>query len=84
MTVRTRSRREGDNGSTAVDPRTSRRGISPASVVHGDNERAIRSYIASGFVEEGRLREHVYSNGQYVDAVYMGVLRGEWDMRPEA
>lgn len=46
--------------------------------VHGDNERAIRSYIACGFVEEGRLREHVYSNGRYVDAVYMGVLRSEW------
>jgi RimJ/RimL family protein N-acetyltransferase len=46
--------------------------------VHADNERAIRSYIACGFVEEGRLREHVYSNGRYVDAVYMGVLRDEW------
>ena len=46
--------------------------------VHGDNERAIRSYIACGFAEEGRLREHVFSNGRYVDAVYMGVLRDEW------
>jgi RimJ/RimL family protein N-acetyltransferase len=48
--------------------------------VHGDNERAIRAYTACGFVEEGRLREHVYSNGRYVDAVYMGVLRSEWGM----
>ena len=46
--------------------------------VHGDNERAIRSYIACGFVEEGRLREHVFSNGRYVDAVFMGMLRAEW------
>ncbi len=45
---------------------------------HGDNERAIRAYRACGFVEEGRLREHVYSNGGYTDAVYMGVLRHEW------
>lgn len=52
--------------------------------VHGDNERAIRSYIACGFVEEGRLREHVFSNGRYVDAVYMGVLRDEWGMRDGA
>ena len=42
------------------------------------NERAIQAYRACGFVEEGRLREHVWSNGRYVDAVYMGVLREEW------
>jgi RimJ/RimL family protein N-acetyltransferase len=46
--------------------------------VHADNERAIRAYRACGFLEEGRLREHVYSNGRYVDAVQMGVLRAEW------
>jgi RimJ/RimL family protein N-acetyltransferase len=46
--------------------------------VHGDNERAIRAYRGSGFVEEGRLRAHVFSNGRYVDAVYMGVLRDDW------
>lgn len=33
-----------------------------------------------GFVEEGRLREHVWSGsaGRYVDLVYMGILRREW------
>lgn len=46
--------------------------------VHADNERAIRAYRACGFVEEGRLREHMYSNGRYVDVVHMGVLRSEW------
>jgi RimJ/RimL family protein N-acetyltransferase len=46
--------------------------------VHADNERAIAAYRASGFVEEGRLREHVWSAGRYVDAVYMGVLRDDW------
>lgn len=46
--------------------------------VHADNERAIRAYKACGFVEEGRLREHMFSNGQYVDAVHMGALRSEW------
>ncbi len=46
--------------------------------VNGDNERAIRSYQACGFVEEGRLRQHVWSAGQYIDLVYMGVLREEW------
>jgi RimJ/RimL family protein N-acetyltransferase len=46
--------------------------------VHANNERAIRCYRACGFVEEGRLREHVWVNGQYVDSVCMGLLRDEW------
>ena len=49
--------------------------------VHSDNERAIRSYRACGFVEEGRLRQHLWSNGRYVDAVYMGILVEEWRER---
>ncbi len=35
------------------------------------NERAIRSYLACGFVEEGRLREHIFFHGKYVDLVCM-------------
>ncbi len=46
--------------------------------VNGTNERAIRAYRACGFVEEGRLRQHVWGDGQYVDLVYMGVLCEEW------
>jgi RimJ/RimL family protein N-acetyltransferase len=46
--------------------------------VQGNNERAIRAYQACGFVEEGRLRVHVWSDGRYVDLVYMGLLREEW------
>lgn len=44
---------------------------------HSENERAIRCYKACGFVEEGRLRQHIWVNGRYVDRVVMGVLRGE-------
>ena len=43
------------------------------------NERAIRSYRACGFVEEGRLREHDFYHGKYVDVVCMGLLRREWE-----
>jgi len=46
--------------------------------VWGNNERGIRSYRAVGFVEEGRLRRHVWSAGTYVDLVYMGILSDEW------
>ncbi len=46
--------------------------------VHADNTRALRAYQACGFLEEGRLRAHVYSNGHYEDLVVMGLLRAEW------
>lgn len=46
--------------------------------VHAANERAIRAYRACGFVEEGRQRAHVWSNGGYDDLVSMGILREEW------
>lgn len=46
--------------------------------VYAGNERAIRAYTACGFVEEGRMREHIWLNGRYVDNVLMGVLRKEW------
>jgi len=49
--------------------------------VHAANERAIRAYRAAGFVEEGRLRQHVWSNGRYDDVVYMGVLQEEWEVK---
>jgi RimJ/RimL family protein N-acetyltransferase len=52
--------------------------------VHARNERGIRAYQSCGFVEEGRLRRHVYSNGSYDDAVYMGILREEWEARQGA
>jgi hypothetical protein len=47
--------------------------------VNSDNERALRSYERCGFVEEGRLRKQVWNNGRYIDLVYMGVLREEWE-----
>ena len=48
--------------------------------VNDNNERGIRAYKACGFIEEGRLRSHVWSNGAYIDLVYMGILRTEWDV----
>lgn len=49
--------------------------------VNGDNERAMRAYRASGFTEEGRQRDQVWSAGAYVDLVYMGILCAEWATR---
>lgn len=45
------------------------------------NQRAIRCYQGLGFVEEGRLRRHLFVDGQHVDVVYMGLLRDEWRAR---
>jgi diamine N-acetyltransferase len=47
------------------------------------NQRAIRCYQALGFVEEGRQRRQIYVDGQYVDAVMMGLLREEWEAQRE-
>jgi RimJ/RimL family protein N-acetyltransferase len=47
--------------------------------VHGSNERAIRSYRAVGFVEEGRRREQTWSAGRYEDLVLMGLFRSDFD-----
>jgi RimJ/RimL family protein N-acetyltransferase len=52
--------------------------------VNGNNDRAIRAYRACGFVEEGRWRSHVWSGGEYIDLVCMGILRDEWVARNAA
>jgi len=44
---------------------------------HSENERAIRCYRACGFVEEGRLRRHLFLRGHYVDRIIMGILKDE-------
>ncbi|MBM7844910.1 GNAT family N-acetyltransferase [Herpetosiphon giganteus] len=46
-----------------------------------NNPRAIAAYEKCGFVHEGRLREHVFNNGQYVDVLQMGMLRSEWEAK---
>ncbi|BBI33760.1 GNAT family N-acetyltransferase [Cohnella abietis] len=47
--------------------------------VYDYNERAIRSYLSCGFIQEGRLRERQYKNGRYIDVIQMGLLRSDWD-----
>ncbi len=51
--------------------------------VNGNNERALHAYRACGFVEEGRLRSHVWNDNGYVDLVFMGILRKEWAGRQQ-
>lgn len=42
------------------------------------NPRAIRAYEKAGFVQEGRKRQGMYRDGEYIDILLMSVLRSEW------
>lgn len=46
--------------------------------VFAANARAIRCYEKCGFHPEGRLREHIFRNGDWHDELIMGVLRDEF------
>lgn len=46
--------------------------------VLADNERAIRLYEKVGFKTEGRLRSHVFKEGQFKDVVVMGILASDF------
>lgn len=50
--------------------------------VFAQNERAIRCYRSCGFTQEGILRAHEYSGGQYCDILRMAILREEWASHP--
>jgi RimJ/RimL family protein N-acetyltransferase len=43
------------------------------------NERGQAAFKKAGFVEEGRLRRHIYAEGRYWDVVLMGCLREEFE-----
>lgn len=43
------------------------------------NTRAIRSYEKAGLVIEGRVRQEIARDGRRWDAIYMGILREEWE-----
>jgi RimJ/RimL family protein N-acetyltransferase len=44
--------------------------------VRADHVAAQRIYERAGFQREGLLRQHIYREGRYWDAVVMGLLRG--------
>lgn len=42
------------------------------------NSRAIRAYEKVGFVLEGRRRQAVFHDGQFLDSLIMGILLEDW------
>ena len=45
------------------------------------NTRALKCYEKCGFTQEGILRHHAFTRGQYHDEVMMGILRDEFNQR---
>jgi len=43
------------------------------------NKKAISFYKKSGFIEEGRLKEFVFKNGNWNDVIVMGIIKREGD-----
>ncbi|MBH9964808.1 GNAT family N-acetyltransferase [Rossellomorea oryzaecorticis] len=48
--------------------------------VEVDNEKAIKSYLRMGYVEEGILRQDRLRNGEFVDRLRMSILQSEFLM----
>jgi RimJ/RimL family protein N-acetyltransferase len=49
--------------------------------VNAKNAGAVRCYEKAGFAKEGTLRQEIYRNGVYYDALRMSVLREEYDKK---
>lgn len=45
------------------------------------NTRALKCYEKCGFTQEGILRHHVFTKGEYHDDLVMGILRDEFNQR---
>jgi len=48
------------------------------------NQRGVRSYQKCGFKKQGVLREDRYIRGEYRDTVMMGILRDEFNKKPNS
>ena len=45
------------------------------------NEASRKCFETNGFIQEGRLRKHLYCNGKYADVYALGLLKEEWPER---
>jgi len=42
------------------------------------NKASQKIWEKLGFQKEGKLRDHTYTQGEYKDVIYYGILHGEW------
>ena len=47
--------------------------------VNESNSAAVKSYEKAGFIREGVLRQEIYRNGRYYNAIRMSILREEYN-----
>jgi len=47
--------------------------------VYAFNEPSIKLHEKLGFVQEGRLRRAIYTNGEYFDEIFFGMTKEEFD-----
>lgn len=47
-------------------------------VVRESNVKAYALYLKCGFIEEGRIRQKIYTKGKYIDIIHMGILKSEY------
>ena len=50
--------------------------------VYSDNRRALRTYRALGFMEEGTMRECIWHGGKFRSLVLMSLLEQEFKTTP--
>ncbi|SFE43391.1 Acetyltransferase (GNAT) domain-containing protein [Lentibacillus persicus] len=51
-------------------------------IVANTNEKAGYVYEKVGFQTEGKLKEHFFVNGEYIDGIMMGVFQQDyWEMQ---
>jgi RimJ/RimL family protein N-acetyltransferase len=48
-------------------------------VIHADNPTSIRLHEKLGFQKEGTLRRMIFTHGEYVDALWFGLPREEFE-----
>ena len=53
-------------------------------IVHAHNARAVKAYLAAGFVIEGVLRDEFILRGQRVNALRMGLLASDFQGKHQA
>lgn len=69
----------GDMYKTMVDFAFTQLGIRKIwEMVHSDNTASLAIFHKIGFEEEGRLKEQVLSEGNYVDNVLLGLFAKNW------
>jgi RimJ/RimL family protein N-acetyltransferase len=49
--------------------------------VNASYQAAVRAYEKAGFVQEGRLRQEIFRNNEYYDAIRMSILRKEYEKK---